>query len=118
MDRRAASLVVVGASAGGVEGRTELVSGLPPDLAAAVGVVLHVSPNAESRLPAILSRAGPLPAGHAGRRQAIETGRIVVAPPDLHLIVRDGLPGHARQGDRSRPSGSGAAAGRHRPCGG
>jgi two-component system chemotaxis response regulator CheB len=90
MDGRAASLVVVGASAGGVGGLTELVSGLPADLAAAVGVVLHVLPNADSRLPAILDRAGPLSVAHAGQRQAIETGRIVVAPPDRHLIVRDG----------------------------
>lgn len=87
MDGRASSLVVVGASAGGVEALREIASGLPADLPAAVGVVLHVSPTAESRLPEILSRAGPLEARHAWDGDPIAAGRIAVAAPDHHLLV-------------------------------
>jgi two-component system, chemotaxis family, protein-glutamate methylesterase/glutaminase len=80
-------LIVVGASAGGVGALTSLVRDLPGDLAAAVLVVLHV--GAESILPDLLDRAGPLPARHAGKGQSIEPGRIYVAPPGFHLLVHD-----------------------------
>lgn len=66
-----------------------LVAGLPPDLSAAVLVVLHMPPDAASALPAILTRAGPLPAQHPQDGQAFEAGRIYVAPPNRHLLVRE-----------------------------
>lgn len=90
MDGPAPSLVVVGASAGGVQALTALVAGLPEDLQAAVCVVLHLPAGAESRLAHILSRAGPLPAQQAQGGETLEPGRILVAPPDRHLVVRDG----------------------------
>lgn len=42
-------------------------------------------------LPAILSRAGRLPATHAQDGEPIESGRIYVAPPDRHLLVDEGV---------------------------
>ena len=80
-------MVVVGASAGGVEALQQLVSGLSPDLPAAVLVVLHMQPTARSMLPAILSRAGPLPAMPPIDGQSPERGHVYVAPPDRHLLV-------------------------------
>ena len=58
-------MIVVGASAGGVEALSALVQGLPADLPAALFVVLHIPPYSESHLPAILAHRGPLPAAHA-----------------------------------------------------
>jgi hypothetical protein len=81
-------IVVVGASAGGVEALRTLVAGLPEDFPAAMFVVLHVPPTS-SVLPAILTRAGKLPAEHARDEDAIEHGRIYVAPPDYHLLVEE-----------------------------
>jgi two-component system, chemotaxis family, protein-glutamate methylesterase/glutaminase len=83
-------LVVVGASAGGVEALREIARGLPGDLRAAVCVVLHLPTTAESMLPRILSRAGALPASHPGDGDPLEAGRIYVAPPDCHLLVKRG----------------------------
>jgi two-component system chemotaxis response regulator CheB len=88
MDERASTVVVVGASAGGVEALTTLARGLPDDLHAAVCVVLHLPASAESRLAEILSRAGPLAAIQAQGGEPLTSGRIYVAPPDRHLAVR------------------------------
>lgn len=83
-------LVVVGASAGGIEALTSLVAGLPEGFAAAVLVVVHVPPYAVSSLPAILGRAGPVPATHAQDGEPLQGGRIYVAPPNHHMLVERG----------------------------
>jgi two-component system chemotaxis response regulator CheB len=88
-------IVVVGASAGGVEALTELARDLPADLPAAVFVVLHLPPDARSHLPEILDRAGPLPCSHAVDGAPIRAGQIYVAPPNRHLLL---------EGDRMRLS--------------
>ena len=82
-------LVVVGASAGGVEALRELAAGLPADLPACVLVVLHVPSASRSALPLILDRAGPLPARHAAHGEGLVAGQVLVAPPDHHLVVVD-----------------------------
>lgn len=83
-------LVVIGASAGGVEALIRLVAELPADLPAAVLVVLHVPSTSPSRLADILDRAGPLPARQAAESMKLEPGVILTAPPNHHLTVRDG----------------------------
>jgi two-component system, chemotaxis family, protein-glutamate methylesterase/glutaminase len=83
-------IVVVGASAGGVEALADLAASLPPELPAAVFVVLHVPSTGTSALPDILSRHGPLPAAHVKDGEPIENGRIYVAPPDHHVLLRSG----------------------------
>ena len=83
-------VIVVGASSGGVEVLTKLVEGLPEDLPAAVFIVLHVRPDAPSRLPTILNRAGQLPAAHAVNEEPIRRGRIYIAPPGMQTYVQRG----------------------------
>lgn len=83
-------IIVIGASAGGVEALRALVRGLPKDLEAAVFAVLHLPPNAPSVLPSILTRAGSLPAEHPRDDDPIRKGRIYVAPPNFHLLVKPG----------------------------
>lgn len=91
-DRESARRVVLlGASAGGVEAISTVVAGLPEDLAAAVLVVLHVPAWGTSVLPDILGRAGRLPAQHAVDGEALLAGRVYVAPPDKHLVTEDGV---------------------------
>jgi two-component system, chemotaxis family, protein-glutamate methylesterase/glutaminase len=81
--------IVIGASAGGVQALMTLVSKLPPDLPAAVFIVLHLSPNFPSHLPAILSRESLLPVSHGVDGERIKLGQVYVAPPDQHLIIED-----------------------------
>jgi two-component system chemotaxis response regulator CheB len=83
-------LIVIGASAGGVEALQEVVKNLPPEFPAAVLVVLHVASAATSVLPQILARKGPLPAAFAEDGDELRPGQIYVAPSDHHMLVADG----------------------------
>jgi two-component system chemotaxis response regulator CheB len=83
-------IIVIGASAGGIEALKALVKGLPPDLPAALFIVQHLAPHATSWLPRILTRAGPWPAAHPCDGEPITCGRIYVAPPDYHLTLASG----------------------------
>jgi two-component system, chemotaxis family, protein-glutamate methylesterase/glutaminase len=88
--KRPPALIVVGASAGGIEALTALVRGLDPRMPAAICVVVHIPSFSYSVLPNILRRAGQLPAVHAEHGMPLEAGCIYVAPPDHHLLVVDG----------------------------
>jgi two-component system, chemotaxis family, protein-glutamate methylesterase/glutaminase len=79
-------LIVVGASAGGVEALSELVSALPGDFPGAILVAMHSSAG-ESQLPRILDRRGALPAVHAEDGHEIVRGQIFVARPNRHLLA-------------------------------
>lgn len=82
--------IVIGASAGGVQALSTLVADLPPDLPAAVFIVLHLSADFPSMLPQILAREGTLEIGHAVDDEPIQPGRVYIAPPDQHLIIENG----------------------------
>jgi two-component system chemotaxis response regulator CheB len=82
-------IVVIGASAGGVEALMSLATAFPRDLGAAVLIVLHI-PSHGSVLPKLLQRVGKLPVAHAVDGEPLRTGRIYVAPPDHHLVVHRG----------------------------
>lgn len=98
--------IVVGASAGGVQALSSLVSNLSGELPAAVFLVLHIPADSPSLLPEILSRESRLPVRHAIEGEEIRRGRIYVAPPDQHLLIeRQRLRlVHGPKDNRHRPS--------------
>jgi two-component system chemotaxis response regulator CheB len=83
-------IVVIGASAGGMDALEKLVAGLPADLPAALFVVWHLAPGVKSVLPQVLNRAGPLPASNPQDGDPIKHGQIYVAPNDHHLLLEKG----------------------------
>lgn len=101
-------IIVIGASAGGVEALQVVAAGLPAHLPAAVFVVLHIGRGSHGRsyLPEILSSAGPLPAVHPRDREKIERGKIYTAPPDCHLLLEHGMMRLSRgpKENRTRPA--------------
>lgn len=87
---RGRDLVVVAASAGGVEALKQLVAELPADLPAAVLVALHVPATSRSYLDAVLTRRSRLPVVAAQDGALLVPGQVVVAQPNAHLLVVDG----------------------------
>jgi two-component system, chemotaxis family, protein-glutamate methylesterase/glutaminase len=83
-------VVVVGASAGGVDALIKAVAGLPAELPAAVFIAVHVAATRETVLPDILGRSCDLPVTAARDGEPIERGHIYVAPADSHLLVGAG----------------------------
>ena len=83
-------VIAIGASAGGVEVLLDLAGALPGELPAALFVVVHQAPLQGDRLPELLSGRGLLPARHPLHAERIERGKIYVAPPDNHLLLRPG----------------------------
>jgi two-component system chemotaxis response regulator CheB len=79
---------------------------LPPDLPAAIFVVLHLPAHYPSSLAAILTRSGPLPATNAVDGEPIEPGRIYIAIPNFHLLVGNEFLSVARgpKVNRARPA--------------
>ena len=99
-------IVVIGASAGGMQALQKLVGRLPRDLPASVFVVWHLAPGVQSILPSVLAKAGTLPAAHPEDGDRIEPGRIYVAPNDHHMLLEKGYIRVARgpKENRFRPA--------------
>jgi two-component system, chemotaxis family, protein-glutamate methylesterase/glutaminase len=99
------SAIVIGASSGGVAALLELAAGLPPDLPAVVGVVLHVG-SLPSILPQLLTARSALPAVHPQDGDALRPGTIYVAPPDRHMLFTpDGVRlSHGPRENHARPA--------------
>ena len=97
----------IGASAGGINAVTELISQLPAALNAAVFVVFHLSKIA---LPEILlermRKKTKLLCKIANDNDPVEAGTIYLAVPDTHLLVKDKhiLLGRGPRENRFRPS--------------
>ncbi|MFI5915184.1 chemotaxis protein CheB [Dactylosporangium sp. NPDC051541] len=83
-------VVVIGASAGGVETLRRLVADLPAGLPASVLIAVHTPESPVARLPEILGRTGWLPAAYAVSGQRLTPGLLTVAPPRRHLVVTAG----------------------------
>ena len=80
-------IVVIGASAGGIEALRGFFAALPAGLDAAILVVLHIPADTPSQLDLVLANATPLPVVIAEDGQPIEPGRVYVASADRHLMA-------------------------------
>ncbi len=73
-------VVGIGASAGGVDALSRLISTLPADFPHAILIVLHLPPTGRSLLASILDRLTPLHVATAQEGDVIEAGKVFVAP--------------------------------------
>lgn len=84
-------LIVIGASAGGFEAIKKIVKDLPADFDTPIFIVWHMSPDVHGILPQVLNRLNKIHAAHAIDNEPIKSHRIYVAPPDYHLLIKEGM---------------------------
>jgi two-component system chemotaxis response regulator CheB len=84
-------IVVIGASAGGLQALQQILSTMPRDVEAALLVVLHTADHSVSMLPHILERRSNMPVSHPHDGDRIRRGRVYIAPPGFHMIVEEGF---------------------------
>lgn len=83
-------IVVIGASADGLPFLRKLLAALPVDFPAAVFVVMHTTPDGPAFSAEILANTSPMAARFPLDRDPVEKGKILIAPPDHHLLLDPG----------------------------
>jgi len=114
-------LVVIGASAGGIEAVSRVLRGLPKDFPSAICLVLHLAPKDHGFLVELLAKHTKLAVRWGEQGAELKPGCVYVAPIDLHMLVFDDhiqLSNGARE-NHARPSIDKlfrSAAAIHGPC--
>jgi two-component system chemotaxis response regulator CheB len=86
----AAGIIVVGASWGGLQALTVLVSGFPADFALPIVLIQHRSRDSTSALAELLQDVSKLCVCEVEDKAPIVTGHVHIAPPDYHLLIESG----------------------------
>ncbi|MGI2908075.1 chemotaxis protein CheB [Tolypothrix sp. VBCCA 56010] len=84
-------IVGIGASAGGLEAFTELLSHLPTDTGMAFVLVQHLDPNHKSLLREILSRSTEMTVHEVVDNTTVEPNQIYVIPPNKQMTISQGV---------------------------
>ena len=93
-------LVILAASAGGIEAISKILDALPASFPTPIAVLLHRSPTAPSVLEKILGRRCRLRVKNAEHGERFVPGTVYVAPAAEHLIVGSDRRFHHRDGTR------------------
>lgn len=85
--RYAARVVVIGASAGGIDALLALLPALPPGYAVPVIAVLHLPEDHRSVLAEVFAARCRVPVREIADKQSLAPGAIHFAPPGYHLLI-------------------------------
>ncbi len=80
-------VVGIGASAGGLEAISRLLTCLPLDTGMAIVVVQHMDPSRESLMPQILQNTTELPVAQAKNGTVVRPNRVYIIPPNTHMRI-------------------------------
>lgn len=83
-------VVGLGASAGGIQALKEFFSRVPKDSGIAYVVILHMSPEHESKLAQILQSTTTIPVNQVQERIRVLPNHVYVIPPSQNLSMTDG----------------------------
>lgn len=85
------TLCGIGASAGGLDALKQFFSSVPDDTDIAFAIIMHLSPDSSSELPAIIDRATNMDTRQIEDGLAIEANTVYVIPPGVDVTVVDGV---------------------------
>lgn len=106
MRKKGRNIIVIGTSAGGLDALDNLIDQLPSDLPASIFIVQHMAPeNTGEALIHRLGRHRTFACQLAKNGESFKPGRIYIAPPDNHLLVKKNklLVTKGARENRSRP---------------
>jgi two-component system CheB/CheR fusion protein len=95
-------IVGIGASAGGLSALQNFFSHMPAASGMAFVVIVHLPPDHESSLPAILQQHTSMPVMAVTETVRVEPNQVYVIPPTKHLTMEDGM---IRLSEPDRPRG-------------
>ena len=84
-------VVGVGASAGGLEAFTELLSNLPDDTGMAFVLIQHLDPRHGSHLTELLAKACKMPVAEVKGETRTVANHVYVIPPQSNLSISHGI---------------------------
>jgi two-component system CheB/CheR fusion protein len=82
-------VVGLGASAGGIKALKEFFASVPPSTGIAWVVILHLSPDHDSKLAEVLQTTASLPVTQVTERVAIQPDHVYVISPNRSLEISD-----------------------------
>jgi two-component system CheB/CheR fusion protein len=91
IDGSPTNIVGVGASAGGLEAFTELLSQLPDNTGLAFVLIQHLDPSHESHLTELLSKASKMPVSEVNGETRAEANHVYVVSPRCNLGFSGGV---------------------------
>jgi len=80
-------IAAIGASAGGIEATTELLSHVPPDTGMAFVLVQHLDPSHHSMLTELLSKKTPMRVVEVTNGMTVEPNQVYVIPPNATMSI-------------------------------
>ncbi|MFN2623443.1 MAG: PAS domain S-box protein [Chthoniobacterales bacterium] len=86
-----AAVVGLGASAGGLGVLQQFFADMPAESGLAFVVVMHLSPDHESNLAAILQQKTAMPIVQVSEPVKVKPDHVYVIPPNNHLAFNDGM---------------------------
>ncbi|MBV9580519.1 MAG: hypothetical protein JO057_18205, partial [Chloroflexi bacterium] len=99
-------LVVIGASAGGIEALSTVVATLPTPFPSPIVVAQHLDPTRLSHLQEILARRSTLAVRTVTDTEPLEAGVVYVVPADRHVEITDHAVSLRAEAGRTRPKPS------------
>lgn len=86
------TVIAIGASTGGPRAAIDVLRSIPPDIGVPILFVIHINPQFGSALADWLDGQSPFACRFPvdGEPLTGAAGQVILAPPGLHLLVRDG----------------------------
>ncbi|MEX6689797.1 CheR family methyltransferase [Danxiaibacter flavus] len=79
----------VGASAGGILALKNFFAHVPADSGIAYVVILHLSPDHDSKLAEVLQQTAKIPVSQVTEKTTVKPNRVYVVPPNQHLSMKN-----------------------------